>query len=425
VRTFSNDDGFTITELLVSTTIMLMVAGATLTTFKNGLDINDTANQMGDANQNLRAGSTQLVRDLMMAGRIIANGGVPAPSGAAAQAIARPGPAGSSLTFSFVADDDGTLLLPAITTGYQLGPTINGSSTDIVTLLTVDEFMPSLTAYGTGTPTGNQAVLAVDGGSMTLPSTSVWLVGDTTLDTTAINAGDIVMFRNAYGTAIQSVTGKDATHIYFAAGDAVNDWFHLNQRSASLAGTINCLKQPIAKVGNQVLPQVTTCDPTLNTNQVVTLPIPAETLAETFPGDTGNVNGNQTMATVGTALLRLQMITYYVDNTTTPGSPRLTRMLNHFAPQALAGVVEDLDLTYDLVDTNSDAVQGLTTLPQTINGVLYSANMIKKVNLHLGVRSEQMSKPMQTYVRNHITTAVGIRSLASMDRYDTGQNPGS
>ena len=65
------------------------------------------------------------------------------------------------------------------------------------------------------------------------------------------------------------------------------------------------------------------------------------------------------------------MITYYVDNTTTAGTPRLTRVINHcpgsdltpgcdlfpaFAPQALAGVVEDLDLTYDLVDSAVNSV---------------------------------------------------------------------
>ncbi len=30
--------------------------------------------------------------------------------------------------------------------------------------------------------------------------------------------------------------------------------------------------------------------------------------------------------------------------------PRLMRKMNHFTAQALAGVIEDLDLSYDLVD---------------------------------------------------------------------------
>ena len=58
------------------------------------------------------------------------------------------------------------------------------------------------------------------------------------------------------------------------------------------------------------------------------------------------------------------MITYYVDNTTTPGTPRLTRVVNHFTPQALAGVVEDLDLTYDLVDGVNNPTN-ITSLPIT------------------------------------------------------------
>ena len=49
---------------MVSTTIMLLITGGALTTFKNALAINDTAAQLADANQNLRAGTNQLIRDL-------------------------------------------------------------------------------------------------------------------------------------------------------------------------------------------------------------------------------------------------------------------------------------------------------------------------------------------------------------------------
>ena len=138
----SRQDGFTLTELLISTVITLLVTGAALTTFRNGLAINDSAAQLSDANQNLRAGTNQLIRDLMQAGRIIGPEGIPMPTGAGAVAFNRPGP--TALTFSLVVDADTTLNLPAITTGYQLGPTIKGSPTDIVTIMTVDEFMPTI-----------------------------------------------------------------------------------------------------------------------------------------------------------------------------------------------------------------------------------------------------------------------------------------
>lgn len=386
MRTLSRDDGFTITELLVSTTIMLLVVGAALTTFSNGLAINETAGQLADANQNLRAGTNQLVRDLMMAGRIIAGGGVPVPTGAGARQINRPGPPGSTLTFNLIADDDGTLTLPSITHGHQLGPTINGTATDMVTILTVDEFVPIIQGIGSGTPTGLQGLIATDGSSITLPSTSPWLVGDTVNDTPPINVGDIVLFKNANGSTMQTVTSLDATHIYFAQNNS-NDWFNFNQRGTSYNGTVYCIKTTSA------------CD---------TLPVASAT---------------QTMAFPNTSLMRALIITYYVDNTTTPGTPRLTRVVNHFTPQALAGVVEDLDLSFDLVDPSNNSVTDKHSLPytDTVAGVTYTANMIKKVNIHVGVRSESISKPAQDYVRNHISTAVDVRSLASVDRYNNSQ----
>lgn len=413
VTPISREDGFSLTELLISSAVMLLVAGGALTTFKNALDINDTASQLGDANQNLRAGSNQLVRDLMMAGRIISNGGVPAPSGAGSKPINRPSPPNTTLTFSLVADDDGTIMLPAITTGYQLGPQVNpGNYTDIITILTVDEFMPYLAGVGKwggsdGTLSAGQAGISPMGDQITVPLTSPWLVGDTTNDTLPVNVGDIILFKNMFGMAMQTVTSIDKVGgvIKFE----VNDWFQFNQRNASYTGTVFCIK---------ALDQ---CDAAANP---VTSPVSSTVQNQVWPATAALPGGS-------TALMRLQMITYYVDNTTTPGTPRLTRKLNNYQPQPLAGVVEDLDFTFDLVDNSdtSHVVAAMTTLPQTIGvgatAVKYTSNMIKKVNIHLGVRSESISKPTLSYVRNHINTSVGVRSLAGVDRYDTANSPGS
>ena len=92
MHTLSRDNGFTLVELLVVIAIIAIVTGAALTTFQNGLVINDSAAQLGDANQNLRAGTNQLIRDLMQAGRIIGPEGIPVPTGAGVQSFARPGP---------------------------------------------------------------------------------------------------------------------------------------------------------------------------------------------------------------------------------------------------------------------------------------------------------------------------------------------
>jgi prepilin-type N-terminal cleavage/methylation domain-containing protein len=384
MRNLSREDGFTLTEMLVSTTVVLLVLGGALTTFKNALAINDSAAQLADANQNLRAGTNQLVRDILMAGRIIGTEGIAMPTGPSIT-FARPGP--TALNFDLINDGDPTFQLPSITTGYHLGPIINNSQsacptctpTDIITIMTVDEFMPvvSTPPQAAGAPTATEGTLSADGTNVTLATNSQWLVGDTVNDTPKIKVGDLVLYVGTTGNAIQTVTSIDATHIFFAAGDTTNDFFHFNQPNATnqVAGT----GRPLFALKG----------------------LPA---ASAWP------------AAAPVTLFKALMITYYVDNTTTPGTPRLTRVVNHFTPQALAGVVEDIDLTYDLYDGVTNPTN-VTSLPYTVGAVTYTSSQIRKVNVHVGVRSEIMSKPLQDYVRNHITTSVNVRSLAAVDKY--------
>ena len=117
-----------------------------------------------------------------------------------------------------------------------------------------------------------------------------------------------------------------------------------------------------------------------------------------------------------TTAQRILLVTYYVDNVSTPGSPRLARRINAAAGQALAGVVEDLDLSFDLVDGAINPV-AQKNVPVTIGGVLYTPNQIRKANVHVGVRSEERSVKQGDYTRNHLTTVVSLRSLAYVDRY--------
>ena len=156
MRTISRDDGFTITELLISTTITLLVLGAAMTTVKNALTLNDTGTQLADANQNLRAGTNLLIKDLMQTGRTVTVGGIPIPSGANSQPINRPSPPGMAYTF----DNTNSTTLPAITTGYGLGPSVTNSYTDIITMLMIDPF------DCVNVPAG---AIAANGSSKTLP----------------------------------------------------------------------------------------------------------------------------------------------------------------------------------------------------------------------------------------------------------------
>jgi prepilin-type N-terminal cleavage/methylation domain-containing protein len=347
-----NERGFTLIELLVSTTITLMVLAGAMSAFKDALDLNQAGSLVADSTQNLRAATNLIVRDLMQAGRGIPTGGLPIPSGAGTAPINRPGPIGSAYTF----DNVNFTTLPAVVPGSALGPVIDGQVTDIVTVLMTDPTLAPLTLNPVPAVAG-QATLAADGSSFDVGASTALI----TNPASGLKAGDLIMFTNALGTAVQMVTGTDGASVVFFN---VNDALQLNQRGAA-QGSIT---------------------------QIIPAPIP-QTTAQ-----------------------RVLMVTYYVDNVSTPGVPRLARRINAAAGQALAGVVEDLDLTFDLVDGVNNPVNQ-KGVPVTVGGILYTPNQIRKINLHVGVRSEDVSLRQHDFVRNHLNTVISVRSLAYVDRY--------
>jgi type II secretory pathway pseudopilin PulG len=349
----SSESGFTIVELIVASMITLAVIGVALTTFSNALDLNEAATQVADSNQNLRAGTNILVRDLLQAGRNIPTGGISIPSGSGSVGIYRPSPPSTSYTF----DNTTQTALSAITTGEALGPTINGKTTDLVTILMDDSVLGELTPVKVWDASGPDPKLSQDGSSLNIGNRSDWLNGNPAEGIPSVKVGDLFYFSNAVGTTIQTVTKIESPTIYFEP----NDPFRFNQPNAA-AGSITQL------------------------------------LGSTM------------------SIRRLLMFTYYVHNDSS-GTPRLMRALNMFPPQALAGVIEDLNLSYDLVDGVYNPTN-VETLPFTSAlGVTYSANQIRKANLHVGVRAEDKSAKQSDYVRSHLSTIVDLRNLAFVDRY--------
>ena len=375
MRHFSREDGFTLMEMLITTTIVLMVLGMAMTTFKNAMDVNQTADADGRREPEPARRHNLLVRDLMQAGREVPSGGIAIPSGGG---VSRDQPARASRHDDHLGQHrehpD-----PGDHPGAAPGPTIDGQATDVVTMLMSDA-IPRGDSLTTGSPeawidgkdaggnlvadlsvsdtTGTLPTIKTDGSSFNVGNNTAWIAGDPANGITPISTGDLILFENNSngGSAIQTVTSVDASNVYFAAGD----WFGFNQRTGTAGTILNIL------------------------------------------------NGAATVAAV-----RLQMITYYVDAKTSPGTPRLTRVYNDGTPQELAGVVEDLELSYDLVDgaTNPTAQR---TIP-----VGYSPNQIRKVNVHVGVRSDTLSVPFNDYMRSHLSTVVTIRSLAFFNRYPT------
>jgi hypothetical protein len=371
----NSESGFTLVELMIASVITMVVMGVAFTTFKDALALNETVVNMTEASQNLRAGTNLLIRDLLQAGRNIPTGGISIPSGAGATPIQRPGPPGTS--YYFRNDDENNTTLTAITTGAGLGPTISGRPTDLVTILMDDPYLTELKLFPSNVTT-DVAHLSADGSWFDVGPNKKWLDGDKAEAIPPIAKGDLIFFSNSDGSTLQTVTKIEDTVVHFEP----NDPFNLNQRGAGAGSITQILPPPCA-------------------------PEPARCSA-------------------GMGIRRVLMYTYYVHEET-PGVPRLMRKLNHTAEQALAGVIEDLDMSYDLVDgtKNPTNVKDLP-YPAEVGGVpvTYTANQIRKVNLHVGVRSELLSPRLKDYLRNHLSTVVSIRNLAYVDRYDHENSDG-
>ena len=358
----TTDRGFALSEFLVASAITLAVIGVAVKTFDDALKINDATLMLTDAGQNMRSGVNLMVRDLLQAGRDIPTGGIPLPSGAGSALVQRPSPSGWSYAF----DNTTLTTLGAVTTGNNLGSPVAGRQTDMITVLMGDPFLP-----GSGTPsqytnptTSSFVVqpstfsaapmpprLSSNGSSMTMGNQTAWFLGNVADGVAPIGTGDILLFRGQTGSCMQVVTSVSGTTVNFASGDA----FNLNQRSAA--------------------------------------------------------NGSIT-SLLGTALSvqRILMISYFVEETT-PGEPRLMRALNMYPAQALAGVVEDLQLTYDLVDGTTNPAN-VNDVPFVAGSNTFTSSQIRKVNLRVGVRSEEKSRLTKDYMRHYISTVTSLRNLA-------------
>jgi hypothetical protein len=331
------DSGFTLPEALIALVLALLVILGAIDTFTRSTTLVGTTRVISETNHGLQAGMSLMVRDFIQAGQGIPLGGVPIPSGGGALQVRRPGPA-PSLLF------DPTPTLPALTPGADLGPTLLGVATDMVTILYADRTLPI-----------NQfplVTIAPDGSSMTVnPATPVNGVG-------GIEDGDLILFSNALGFAVQMVTQTPTNQtVQFA----LNDPLRFNQRSAPQGTIMNLQSSP-----------------------------------GVFPPTTAT---------------RIFLISYYLDTVTDPTLPRLVRRLANGPPLAIAMGMENLQFTFDVVDGVTNPNNVATLPPGT------SPNQIRKANLFLSGRSIDPSPHTDTPYRNSMATQVGLRSLSFVDRY--------
>jgi hypothetical protein len=216
------DAGFSLTEALIATSLSLVVILSALSALTQANSLSDTSRIISETNQNLQAAMSLMVRDFIQTGTGIPNGGIPIPSGAGATPVIRPGPAGPPLQFPA-----GWTTMPALSPGADLGPTLLGVQTDMVTLLYVDATI-ALNEF---------PLTAVDGAANTITV-------DNQTDLTGpdgLRAGDLVLLSNPLGFALRMVTVTPAAQtVSLAPGDPLN----LNQTAAAQGTLANLSTGP-------------------------------------------------------------------------------------------------------------------------------------------------------------------------------------
>jgi hypothetical protein len=135
-------------------------------------------------------------------------------------------------------------------------------------------------------------------------------------------------------------------------------------------------------------------------------------------------------APAATRVSRVRMITYYLDNTTSPGRPRLVRRVNNgdewtfnnTLGTAVALDVENLRFSYDINDgAGNPANVRFVPDDYTDSGACApdacSPTQIRKINVTLTARSQNATDPHARVHRNTLSSQIALRGMALVNEY--------
>ena len=217
--------GFSLVELLVAMSLSLLILGGVVTLFRQGILAGNLTTQKIEMQQNARVALNLMAQDLSIAGTGFPQGGLQLPTGTDSQ------------NPRYGCDIDGDCHVPqdarddwlySITPGDGLGPTINGTATDIVTLVYRDPNLPLDRNFLTS--------ISDEGDAIQINASDVSLVGDAAI---GIRNGDVLVLCNANHCAAGTVTSISSDTIRFDDDDPLR----FNQTGAA-SGKISSLANP-------------------------------------------------------------------------------------------------------------------------------------------------------------------------------------
>lgn len=382
--------GFTLVEMMVAMAVALIALAATVAAFRDSANTNQRVSLKSDISDNLRAGMNFIQQDLIQAGTGIPVGGIAIPNSGASgsgcasgvSAVNRPALVAGSLTFPIC-----NTTLPAVEPGDGLGNTINSpdatslTPTDLISMMYVDNTLglddKPINQTPFATDPGCAGTINASGDTVFFDNTT--MVGgkvhctDLGAANIPVNPGDLILFTNVNGNALQTVTNVSGQTLTFASGLGAGDAYNLNG-TGKPAGTLIQLQNYTTSAAG------------------------VRTYLGTYPPTTAS---------------RIWMISYYLDDTTDPGRVRLMRRTN-FNPAVVVGeTIENLQFTYSYV-SGGTVLANQSSVPAT-----YSENQIRNVSVYLGARSDNALNTAgnSAYMRNSIQTQVCLRSLSYVDQY--------
>lgn len=394
-RLTTRESGFSLLELMVSLALGAIVLSAAVQMYIKSVSSTWIVSQRAEMQQDFRAASNMLTKDLSLAGAGLGD--------SAAIALA------STSTPKYGCDQTGTCYingaagtyplqgatpyLYGLIPGYDLGPTIPSSSgpTDVVTVVYTDSsfylncYIPTVTAKGVVTfaPPTSPATWATEG-CLPSPVTAPQAVNDSAA---GLTQGDLVLMTLGGTKVVAEVTGAVTTGVNgagnttysvpFANGDPLN----MNQTPSG--GGLN--------------------------------------------GAALNAVGAASTAPCGGAgPCRLLVISYYVDDSPTP--PRLMRQISGHSPMPVVENIAYLKFSYDLFNDSTGTPAVNCANPGVANDTLCGTassgllpNQITKINiLNMAVNSTLLSSQFgltNGYQREDLQTSVSARNLTFVNDY--------
>lgn len=385
-----HEKGFSLIEVLIASSIVVVITGATLVTLTTALNATQMVTQIADTQENLRAGMNAMVRDIIQTGEGIPQGGITIPNSGGSSPTSSVNRPGSGTGWSMGTFKAAWTALPAIIAGYQQGPATSvsgGVGTDMITVLYADTTLVDSNGHwlnefpikiaSTGTP-GCAATNSnpQPQGSIVTSGTTTTITFDTSCINigSSINPGDLIMLENNNSTVGSTSTSSSDS-------DVANS-------------------------------------PTSNVALLTVSNVPSGANQLVFnANDAFNLNGTSqaagTIAQLGTFPLttatRIWMITYYVNNTNAQ-NPQLMRQVNMNQPQAIAEGIENLQLYYDILNAVAAGNPVSVTAGQEAPSDAQLPYIRDAYILLYAHSRDQMAGSTQLF-RNNLETVVSIRGL--------------